>query len=146
MPVASKTTLPNSIDELKALAGALIEQLGQHTERVDHQAAQLKEQSALIEKLKFELARLRRWRFGHSAESVDSEQLALWSAELDGDIARAERKLAELTVARNAPAERGTPKRERLPEHLARVEERHDLPSKDCPACGQVSKGYRLNP
>ena len=137
MTVASETTLPNSIEELKVLASALIEQLGQHTEQVDHQAAQIKEQSALIEKLKFELARLRRWRFGQSAESVDSEQLALWSAELDGDIASVERKLAELTVARNAPAERGRPKRERLPEHLPRVEERHDLPSKDCPACGQ---------
>jgi transposase len=86
MTVASETTLPNSIDELKGLASALIERLGQHTEQVDQQAAQLKEQSALIEKLKFGLARLRRWRFGKSNESLDAEQLALWAAELDGDI------------------------------------------------------------
>ena len=138
MPVASETTLPNSIDELRVLASALIERLGQHTEQVDHQAAKIKEQSALIEKLKFELARLRRWRFGQSSESVDNEQLALWSAELDGDIASAERKLAELTVARNAPAERAPPKRERLPEHLPRLEERHELACTDCPACGHA--------
>jgi hypothetical protein len=67
MPVASETTLPNSIDELRVLASALIERLGQHTEQADHQAAKIKEQSALIEKLKFELARLRRWRFGQSS-------------------------------------------------------------------------------
>ena len=77
MPVASKTTLPNSVDELKAPAGALFERLGRNIEQVDHQAAQLKEQSALIEKLKFELARLRRWRFGQSAESVESEQVTI---------------------------------------------------------------------
>lgn len=55
----------------------------------------------------------------------------------DGDIATAERRLAALTVPRDAPAERGTPKRERLPEHLPRVEERHELAATDCPACGQ---------
>ncbi len=140
MTVARETTLPNSIDELRALASALLERLGQHSAQVDHQAAQLKEQSALIEKLKFELARLRRWRFGKSAESMDSEQLALWAGELDGDIANAQCRLAALTVQRvqrPAPVERGTPKRERLPEHLPRVEARHDLTSKDCPACGQ---------
>ena len=45
--------------------------------------------------------------------------------------------MGALTVPRDAPVERGTPKRERLPEHLPRVEERHELASTDCPACGQ---------
>lgn len=136
MASASTTTLPESIDALKALAGGLIEQLAQHTDKLDHQSAQLKEQSALIEKLKFELARLRRWRFGASSESLNAEQLALWAAELEGDIAAAETRLDEISTQR-APIERRIPKRERLPEHLPRLEVRHELPSTDCPQCGQ---------
>lgn len=136
MSVAS-IHLPDSIDALKAFASALIQQIGQHSAQVDQQAAQLKEQSALIEKLKFELARLRRWRFGKSAESLGSEQLALWAGELDGDIAALERRLAELPVKVNPAAERSQPKRAPLPEHLPRVEVRHEPVCKDCPDCGK---------
>ena len=44
----------------------------------------------LIDKLKFELARLRRWRFGASSEAVGAEQIALWETELESDIASLE--------------------------------------------------------
>jgi len=58
-----------------------------------HREALIKEQAARIEKLTFEIARLRRWRFGKSAETLSVEQLALWESELDADIAQVEARL-----------------------------------------------------
>jgi transposase len=105
---------------------------------LEHKRAQLQEQAAHIEKLKIELARLRRWRFGRSAESFGSEQIALWSEELDGDIAAAESRLAQISSDDSArkPTERGAPKREKLPGTLPRVEEHYRLESTTCADCG----------
>ena len=138
--------LPESIEELKAFAASLLQQVAQQSEqlsdrtlRLEHQAAQLNEQSAYIEKLKFELARLRQWRFGHSSESLGSEQLALWTTELDSDIAAAQSRLNDLPE--DDPAQdsepRHTAKRKPLPDWLPRIDERHELASTDCPDCGR---------
>ena len=126
MPVSNHVAsqIPDSVSELKALAAALLAQLSEQDHRVQTQAAQLeakaaqleaktaqletqttqlKHQSIYIDKLKFELARLKRWRFGAASESVGSEQIALWEAELDGDIAAAETRLGQLQAATAAP-------------------------------------------
>ncbi|MCC7485071.1 MAG: IS66 family transposase [Burkholderiales bacterium] len=127
---------------------SLREQLSTHQQelrserqlRQSHET-QLKEQSALIERLKFELARLKRWRFGQSTEGLAAEQLALWESVLDGDIAALQARLDALEAANNgagnSPDEpKRQPKRRPLPDSLPRVEVLHDLPCKDCPTCG----------
>ena len=141
--------LPNSKKKLQALIASLREELQTRDQELQSQRqalasheAQLKEQSALIEKLKFELARLKRWRFGQSTEGLSVEQLALWEAELDGDIAALQARLDALEAGKNIPdrtAEepKRQPKRRPLPDSLPRVEVLHDLTSKDCPTCGQ---------
>jgi transposase len=152
MPVAAP--LPESVSELKALAGTLSAQLAEQdrqlieqklqvaeqTRQVEAQIAQLKEQAAFIDKLKFELARLKRWRFGKNSESVGSEQIALWESELDGDIAAAEARIETVVqaIADESPAaaSKGQPKRKPLPDTLPRVEEHYALASCRCPACG----------
>ena len=53
--------LPDHYDDLRQVTLAL--------------AAEVKENAFLIEALKFELARLKRWRFGASAERFDPRQL-----------------------------------------------------------------------
>jgi transposase len=138
--------LPESVDELKVFAVALLEQLRaqstqleQHTQAIAQRDAQLKELTATIEKLKFELARLKRWRFGKSAEGFSAEQLALWQSDLDADIAQVESRLDQLsgqTPGSGEPDKR-QPKRRVLPESLPRVEVRHELASTACPECGQ---------
>jgi transposase len=148
--MSNAPALPESIEELKAFASSLVrqlaqqsEQLSERTRRLEHQAAQLSEQSAYIEKLKFELARLKRWRFGKSTEGLSAEQLALWESELDGDIAALRARLDALETAKNRAAstqgdeQPRQPKRRRLPDSLPRVEVLHDLTSKHCPDCGQ---------
>ena len=157
MPVESQ--IPESASELKAFAAALLAQLSEQTrqletqaERLATQTTQLKHQSIHIDKLTFELARLKRWRFGAASEAVGSEQIALWESELDGDIAAAEARLEQLATAAAAATEgttpgdvpdtppkvppKATPKRKPLPDTLPRVEERHELASCNCPACG----------
>lgn len=144
-----QTALPTSKKKLQALIAELRDtlqareqELQSHRRAIEQRETQLKEQSALIEKLKFELARLKRWRFGKSAEGLSSEQLALWEAELDGDIAALQSRVDALE-GQNNPAghadhqPKRQPKRRPLPESLPRIEVLHDLANKDCPTCGQ---------
>ena len=89
-----------------------------------------------IEKLKFQIAKLRRMQFGRSSEKVSRQiaQLELQLEELETgeaeDIAGAEAE------DRPAPV-RGKAKRKPLPEHLPREEVVHE-PAGDgaCPDCG----------
>ena len=143
------SALPNSKKKLQALVVSLREALGERDQELQSQRqalasreAQIKEQSALIEKLKFELARLKRWRFGKSTEGLSAEQLALWESELDGDIAALQSRLDALEAEKQRAGkaddeQKRQPKRRPLPESLPRVEVLHDLASKDCPTCGQ---------
>jgi len=141
--------LPNSKKELHALIASLREELRARDaelqgkqQLIEQRDAQLKERGALIEKLKFELARLKRWRFGTHAEALSAEQLALWEADLDGDIAALQSRVdaleanqAESSSGGDRP--KGQPKRRVLPESLPRLEVLYDLASKDCPECGE---------
>lgn len=170
MPVESQ--IPESASELKEFAAKLLAQLSTQARQNETQSAhieaqakqleaqatqltnqttQIKHQSIHIDKLTFELARLKRWRFGAASEAVGSEQIALWESELDGDIAAAEARLEQLAAAAAAAAgtapgntpeappkapPKGTPKRKPLPDTLPRVEVRYELASCNCPACG----------
>ena len=94
-------TLPNDPGILKGLVASL--------------ASELKSRDILIEKLKHQLAGLRRHQFGSRAESLDQLVLTLEEEE----IARA----AESPKTSEAPAdEKRQPKRRPLPDHLPRNE------------------------
>jgi transposase len=94
-----------------------------------------------IEKLKVQLARLRRQQFGRSSEKIDRiiEQLELMLDELETEAA-----VGPMTVTVAAPVtdendsaavRRKSPGRRPLPEHLPRREIVH-TPECTCPACG----------
>ena len=98
-----------------------------------------------IEKLKFQIAKLRRMQFGRSSERVDRQiaQLELRLEELEAGLAEdATRADAEVAAAEpTAPIrERSKPKRKPLPDHLPRQEVMHQ-PADDgackCPDCGK---------
>ncbi len=127
--------LPDDIDELKRL---VIER--------DVELAAAK--SGLIaktleaEKLKFELARLRRMSFGQSSERIARE-----IAQLELKLEEIETAAAETGTAGAAPAAgpqpdpppaepaQKTPRR-KLPDHLPRRSETHEPVSCACPRCG----------
>jgi transposase len=118
--------LPETLDELRSFAASL--------------QTELYAKTLHIEKLKMQLAVLRRARFGRSSEKLDSEieQMELLLGEL-------EEGQAEHTVPPHSPAsqpspsqqERTQPIRRALPEHLPRERVEHEAAC-TCPACGST--------
>ncbi|MBV8765691.1 MAG: IS66 family transposase [Hyphomicrobiales bacterium] len=93
-----------------------------------------------IEKLKFQIARLRRMQFGRASEQISRriEQLALQLEELE--TTGAEEIAKTVTEAGEEPRRpRGKPKRKPLPDHLPRQEIVHQPDANSaciCPDCG----------
>jgi transposase len=118
------TALPTDIDELRAFAQAL--------------QSELYAKTLHIEKLKAQLATLRRARFGQSSEKLD-QQIDLLELVI-GDLEEAEAEHDARQEA--APAAPSTPakaprnhNRKPLPDHLPREIITHEGPCA-CPACG----------
>ena len=86
------------------------------------------------EKLKIELAYLRRVRFGHKSEKLAGIQGLLFEEAIDEDLAAVETMLRR-PVPRNETAQRRQPKRQPLPADLPRTVIRHDPTDLACP-CG----------
>lgn len=105
---------------------------------VQDMVRQLQEQVQALElknqKLVLELAHLKRLRFGTKSEALTAEQRALFEEDADQDLAAVQ---AELDVA--APPEARKPRaragRQPLPEHLERIEVRHEPESCSCAHC-----------
>ena len=124
--MAKRIELPNDIESLKRL---VIEQRA----ALDVARATLLSSQLEIEKLKIELAQLKRLRFGRSSEKLDERitQLELVLEELEAS----EVQLAPLntTLAPAEPTPR--PTRRPLPEHLPRETVTHQAQCA-CPECG----------
>lgn len=118
--VRAPSDLPNDIDSLKQL--------------ILEQRAALLSRQLEIDKLKLQLARLRRMHFGRSSEQLDQHiaQLELSLEELEAS----EAVLAAVGAPKStSAAPKQQPIRRPLPEHLAREEITHTV-SCTCPACG----------
>jgi transposase len=118
--------LPNDVESLKALVIA---------QRAALEAAHvtLLSRDVEVEKLKIELARLKRLRYGRSSEQLDQQiaQLELTLEELEASEAELPARHVE---ARAEPA--AAPVRRALPEHLPRETIAHEPASCACPECG----------
>ncbi|MBC7940880.1 MAG: IS66 family transposase [Chitinophagaceae bacterium] len=156
---------PQNLQGLPPAAAELIAQLQQ---RVRHQEQQLAERDhelakrqellqrkdrelalreAKIEKITFELARLKRWKFGAKSEAMNAEQRRLFEETLAEDEAslreqleRLRREAAGTDDANAKPkAPPRQPRRQPLPAHLRRVEHHHEPEHTDCtePGCGR---------
>jgi transposase len=124
--------LPKNLDELLVFAASL------QTE-VQVFKDELYTKTLYIEKLKLQLAALRRARFGRSSEKLDREigQLEMQLGDLEeGQAEHAERqKRAQPQSSPAAPRKRTQPVRKPLPEHLPRERVEHDAAC-ICPRCG----------
>lgn len=93
-----------------------------------------------IQALTFELAHLRRMHYGVKSESLSQLQRDLFTDTWNEDLAAIEAELEELTTGQPVvTAEK--PKRPRagrqpLPDHLPRIEHRHEPESCTCGRCG----------
>jgi transposase len=122
----SASDLPDDIDELKR--------------RLLAAEAGLVAKTLEAEKLKLELARLKRMRFGQSSERIEREiaQLELRLEEIEVTASDAAPGITtmqgELSSAATSDADR-KPRRQ-IPEHLPRVTETHEPAACSCPRCG----------
>ncbi|MFG6415488.1 IS66 family transposase, partial [Roseateles sp. DC23W] len=103
---------------------------------------------AKIEKINFELARLKRWTYGAKSEAMNADQRRLFEETLAEDEAalrahlerlRREAEAAAAAAGAKPKAPPRKPRRNALPDHLRRVDHRHEPDSTDCqePDCGR---------
>jgi transposase len=93
----------------------------------------------IIEKLKLELAYLRRIRFGQKSEGLKGEQQDIFNDALAEDIGNVSEQIDSLSSdpeARKTRKVRERAGRQPLPDHLPRIEHLHDLGSCACGQCG----------
>ena len=101
---------------------------------------ELKFKQTKIDALNFEVARLKRWRFGSSSESLDTSTQAVLFDSLLADTALEDQAAQDVNKpAASNPRAKGQAVRQALPANLPRVEHRHEIAETRC-ACGQALK------
>ena len=131
------------------IAAALLAQLAAQQaaitakdEHIARRDREIKFKDAKIERITFELARLKAWKFGAKTEAMNAEQRRLFEDTLAEDEADLEAQLRALQDQADKPqAEpKRRPRRQALPEHLRRVEHHHEPENTTCPTpdCGQA--------
>ena len=133
---------PSSLAEV---AAQMLHRIGEQSKQIAAQAQAIKFRDVKIERITFELARLRAWKFAARTERMNTEQRQLFEETLAADEASLEAQLEALQAQAGAPLDaapveaRQRPKRQALPEHLPRIEHQHEPKDTTCPTpqCGQ---------
>ena len=138
-----------SPEAVTALAQQMLQRLREHDrdlaqrdQHIERQASDIRLKDAKIEKLTFELARHKAWKFGARSEAMSAEQRCLFEETLAEDEASL---LLQLQRAKGEPApvpaegSKRKPRRQLLPDHLRRVEHPHEPEDTSCPSpeCGK---------
>jgi transposase len=105
---------------------------------IERMQAEIKFKQTKIEALNFEIARLKRWRFGSSSESLDGTTQAVLFDAIVADTAL-EDLAAQGKTEPSAPRATGQAVRQALPASLPRVERHHEIEATHC-ACGEALK------
>jgi transposase len=142
--VATAIDLTSLPTEVVALIERLQQQAKADAQELARRGGELTLAQAKIDKLNFELARLRRWQFDAKTEAMTAAQRLLFAealaeaeASLRAKLAELQRGLPEAPKTPKAPPRK--PRRQALPAHLERVEHRHEPEDTHCttPQCGQ---------
>src|SRR3546814_949947 len=125
--------LPDDVETLRRLVLEQRRPSEQLAEQLQQAHAGLIEKALEIEKLKAQLAKLRRMTFGHSSEKLDRqiEQLELMLGDLEERVGQS----AQRVPRRPSDEARDTPVRRPLPDHLPREAAVHEAAS-SCPSRG----------
>lgn len=125
----------DDIEVLRAAVLALAAQVAERDAQIARHEHTLAYRQAKIDALLAQMAQLKRWQFGRRAEAMDPAQRALFELQMTLQQAALTQQLDTL---REPGTPRRTPKREALPTHLPRIEERHEPASCTCTACGNT--------
>jgi len=109
-------------------------------EQVKKAAAELQSKDEKIQALTYELAYLRRIRYGVKSETFSQLQADLFADTWNEDVAAVEAELEQLAdqqpVVTAEKPKRPRAGRQPLPAHLPRIEFRHEPDSCQCGQCG----------
>jgi transposase len=133
------------------VAAQMLQQINAQSQQIAAQSQQIAERDraikfkdAKIERITFELARLKAWKFAARTEAMNAEQRQLFEETLAADEASLQAQLEELQAQAATPTSapvqaRRQPRRQALPEHLQRIVHHHEPESTTCPSadCGQ---------
>jgi len=152
MDLHAELTRLNATPELPEWVASTVQKLIDQAQEQAAKAIRLNEQIARrdtelhaaqtkIQALVLELAHLRRMRFGTKSEAFCGEERDLFQETLAIDIAAAEARLAQKQEEQVATPPMPKPPRPRagrqpLPDHLPRIEHRHEPESCTCGKCG----------
>jgi transposase len=97
---------PLSPAELASLQAAGLGELGARLlKQLTHAQHEITWRDASIEKLTFEMAQLKRVKFGVKSEQLDAQQKALFDEAVDADIAALEEQLQDLIAGSSKSSE-----------------------------------------
>jgi transposase len=123
-----------------ALAAGFQSDLERYQEQNIALETRVRHDGFIIEKLKLELAHLRRIQFGRKSESLKGEQQDLFNDAVVEDIGNLSEEIEALTLESGESKQRKVRDRagrQPFPPHLPVIEHRHDLASCTCSRCGQ---------
>lgn len=138
----ARSPIIEDVQTLRAMVLQLMVERDQSIAERDAAIATVTQREAAIAALQEQIARMNRWRFSRRAEALDPAQRALFDEHLAEDTAALGQLLESLPKVQepskpSTTTPRSSPRRP-LPAHLARIEERHDLPTCTCTTCGQI--------
>ncbi|MCR6478420.1 IS66 family transposase [Variovorax sp. ZS18.2.2] len=135
-------------EDLQGLTPEIVAALArQMLQRIRQQDSEIQFKDAKIEKITFQLAQLKAWRFGAKTEAMNAEQRRLFEETLAEDEASLQAQLEQAKGESSTPPattgdnndSKRKPRRRPLPEHLRREEHHHEPENTDCPSpdCGR---------
>lgn len=129
-------------EDLQGLAPEAIAALAQQMLRhLRQQDSEIRFKDAKIEKITFQLARLKAWKFGARTEAMSAEQRRLFDETLAEDEASLQAQLEQARGEPATPAKDDTPtdrkpRRKPLPDDLRREDHYHEPDNTNCPSPG----------
>ena len=128
------------LDQLNLDTDTKIQVCGIVQTLLDQAQQEIRAQEFKIQALTMELAHLRRIRFGKKSESLTSVQPSLFEESVLADIAAVDAEIEQIDATAKTTAtnlQRARAGRQPLPDHLPRIEYRHEPESCQCNQCGR---------
>jgi len=132
---------PTAKTQVAAMIQALLDQAKQDAAALQTKAAEIQSKDLKIQALTLELAHIRRIRYGVKSEALSPLQRDVFEETWNTDVSAIEAEVEQLadehpgdTIAKPKRLRAG---RQPLPDHLPRIEHRHEFESCTCGQCGQ---------
>jgi transposase len=127
-------------EQMRQVLLELMAEVARKDEIIAQRQREAEVKQATIDKLTYEIAQLKRLRYGAKSEHFDPGQKLLFDEDIDADIAAVEAQLEALKASVPRDSEpKQKPKRTALPAHLPRRDVHHEPEDTNC-GCGCAMK------